>query len=68
MTTYAILFITYIIHRNLPTMKFIPRTLNFVRMYRVPLLTSASDTFEVYQNLRKNVLTNKVSLSLSTFI
>ena len=37
-------------------------------MYRVPLLTSASDTFEVYQNLRKNVLTNKVSLSLSTFI
>ena len=62
MTTYAILFITYIIHRNLPTMKFIPKTLNFVHMYRVPLLTSASDTFEVYQNL-KNVLTNNVSLS-----
>ena len=29
---------------------------------------SPSDTLEVYQNLRKNVLTNKVSLSLSTFI
>ena len=59
MTTCAILFITYIIDT---------RTLNFVHMYRVPLLTSASDTFEVYQNLRKNILTNKVSLSLSTFI
>ena len=67
MTTCAILFITY--HTSKPTHKeIIPRTLNFVHMYRVPLLTSASDTFEVYQNLRKNVLTNKVSLSLSTFI
>ena len=44
----------HIYHTSKPThYEIYAKVLNLVHMYRVPLLTSASDTFEVYQNLRK---------------